>query len=138
MNVASLELCKELYELSLEADWTDTSFYWTPTANVEDGLYYDDYFDGSVDWVLCHSKNIVYLTRSSQKIPGYDLGYLLRKLHGCGYERVNLIVGDRSTVGVTSPTLAIAESGDTPEDAAATLAVELFKRGILTKAGDRE
>lgn len=55
MNVASPELCKELYELS---SW-ETGIWLTPNGNVVD-------HDGGFT--------------SDRDFPAYDLGYLLRKL----------------------------------------------------------
>lgn len=106
MNVASLELCKELYELS----------GWAPPDSDE--IY---------GWDNEQLK--------TKKIVGYeyDLGYLLRKLQplepmlstlGEGWECSALDVG-RWEANVRELT---------PEDAACKLAIELFKQGVLEKA----
>lgn len=138
MNVASLELCKELYELS---GWAQTYFIWMDLQDqepfVSDGKTggirkadgtpgtYQDAFDGGTDW-----------------LPAYDLGYLMRKLQteleagkddytpkdefllDCLYD----IWTCRTTWNKYKNYSAEA---DTPEDCAAKLAIELFKQGIL-------
>lgn len=118
MNVASLELCKELYELS---GWEDSSLYGHHfVSESSSGLTQPD---------IC---------------PAYHLGYLLRKLpyqnhshnlelvprhngswyigYSQGLEPLN--VGDE-------PEYLIFTEADTPENAACKLAIELFKQGIL-------
>lgn len=124
MQVASLELCKELYELSgWECD------YW-------------------YDWN--HGEPTVEDMRLSEfNIPAYDSGFLLRKLPAyvysrnyeqkaylwqrkdadnkyCAWYRVN----DPITYGeeMRSEHGSVA---DTPEDALASLAIELFKQEVL-------
>jgi hypothetical protein len=125
MNVASLELCRELYRLSA---WHD-----------EQPLHPD----------------IIKLVKSGEPqtpIPAYDLGYLLRKLppnwirhelqHHLGIltngeEVVSFVAGYYGHVWFESKTVQVhvhmQQSADTLEDAAAKLAIELFKSGILTK-----
>lgn len=119
MNVASLYLCKELYELS---GW-------------EAGLEQDRY------WVSDTLTHRAYLkTRDVEgaiNIPAYDLGYLLRKLDGHvtltnewaagGWRAIFKKTGDMYE-GPKS-----VEIGDTPEDAVARLTIKLFKQKILTK-----
>jgi hypothetical protein len=101
-DVASLELCRELYELS---GWK--------TFAMERGLAEDRPID-----------------------PAYDLGYLLRKLQRNHVELVGLTTGEWTARAYWHSTeQARAEYADTPEDAAAKLAIELFKQGILTKEG---
>lgn len=110
MNVANLELCKELKELS---GWISGSDFFPVKHSTED------------------------------PIPAYDLGYLLRKLPS--YIKLK---NDRTRFTLrTKPESNqhelplwqamyghdFSERADTPEDAAAKLAVELFKQGILTK-----
>jgi hypothetical protein len=103
-NVASLELCKELYELS---GWR-----------------------GSPQVLSYHSHFLLANEREGTGIPAYDLGYLLRKLPNDDYEFLHGS-GEWYFRGV-SP---YADSGycDTPEDAAAKVAIKLFKQGILQK-----
>lgn len=136
MNVASIDLCRELYELS---GWDDTDRLCCLTCNeiVADEQKIDD-------------------GRTHESIPAYDLGYLLRKLPKFGkYTRGDgLVAKDKTRLTIT-----VADSGtwvatmdsdyeedgwidpsyaDTPEDAAAKLAIELFKQGILTENGGKK
>lgn len=110
MTVASLSLCKELYELS---GWYDTYHYYDADDVVDEKAH-----------ALLMSRN--------QNCPAYDLGYLLRKLPvSTGLDIVN--AGDKwvidPVVGQKSVKSIIA---DTPEDAAAKLAIELHRQGVLT------
>lgn len=124
MNFANIELSKELYELS---GWSDTTYWFN--------------FDGhrAQKWEVGPSTML-------NKPPAYDLGYLLRKLPA-------QIRGENSTGSLVlslMDTRAIFSVGyepdhtehidnypfewsANPEDAAAKLAIELFKKGILTK-----
>lgn len=124
MKTASLELSKELYELS---GWEDTVWDWS-TANGK----------------------LMYRTGSSMfhrdDYPAYDLGYLLRKLENIE-ETIILRYNNPARMGaVALPqwngqyTVATARMQQrdypiaaTPEDAVASLCVALFKQGILTK-----
>lgn len=115
MNVASLELCKELYELS---GWTkpkdDDEWHWESVTTEK--------------WIA----------------PKYDLGYLLRKLPSLpdpefGEEEsyyphvVNLQT--HSMAGYFDEDFSLwgewTATALTPEDAACKLAIELWKQGIL-------
>lgn len=121
MNVASLELCKELYELSGKT-WKDTIARW--------------YVDGG-NFVTTDKLNGLWL-------PAYDSGYLLRKLPTDTNHRWYIQKwGDDKTKSsyaatyqeLTSSSLdeQLIFEADTPEDAAVKLAIELFKQGVLTK-----
>lgn len=101
MNVASLELCRELYELSA---WEGESH---PLHGYED--------------------------EQGKHIPYYTLGYLLRKL-----VNVEVSVFGDPVFGMNQ-VRASDRSGHSsiasiPEDAAAKLAIELFKQGVLTRS----
>lgn len=108
MNVASLELCKELYELS---GWNSgqRAFYTFDEDKMVETNAFDEDLVG--------------------EIRKYDLGYLIRKLppyvqlmtmrNGCDAVLKDL----KNTVAVHA---------DTPEDAACKLAIELFEQGILS------
>lgn len=106
MNVASLELCKELYELS---GWSSQITHNEPTPS-----------SSLVDQVpIC---------------PAYDLGYLLRELpHRARVIRHNPPYTDVDCYLVTWNTSShnYQFSEDTPEDAACKLAIELWKQGVL-------
>jgi hypothetical protein len=127
MSSASLDLCRELYKLS----------GWLGSANVEVGIYNpgDEY-----DWWYDKYANPI--------APRYDLGYLFRKFQEHKLDTVVRWVNGRP---VDKIDLAIKEwhgkyiagwlhlpfgeyfIADSPEDAACKMAIELFKRGILTK-----
>lgn len=104
MNVANLELCKELYELS---GW-EHDYFW-----------YDDV------------KNQPFIDQRMQSIrsisPAYPLGYLLRKL-----PQPNMVgFADGSAYAMAMG--GQHQEADTPEDAACKLAIELFKQGVLKR-----
>jgi hypothetical protein len=113
-EVASLELSKELYELT---EWNDTDY----VHEAED-------YDGKV-W---HVKHRMEVLPPSYNYPAYTLGYLLRKLpphyavwigpSGSGY--AEQIIGPQRLND-------IGEQGDTPENAAAKLCIELIKQGVI-------
>lgn len=138
MNTASLELCKELYELS---GWGDTYMVFR---------YYQDEWNDPIwekyDVVPSDSDNPNWQIED----PAYDLGYLLRKLPhktewgglfvmSCNdgqweasyfnfYE--NWHNHEQYSRRFQEAPSAVA---DTPENAACKLAIELFKQGILPK-----
>lgn len=119
MNVASLNICKELYELS---GWTWTEKCWETRTNQGWNINLRPYADSSQNDGL------------SRYYPAYDLGYLLRKLpvvtevhkysdhFHARYVNVKRLIDE-----------PIEINSGTPEDATAKLAIELFKQGILTK-----
>lgn len=124
MSTASLELCKELYELS---GWEADNVIWGDLLPNEKGF--------------------------KRPIVGYEysLGYLLRKLPSSinlvgkgGLRTLGLNkLGDNTYMadywranakGVELPWYGRLKTGaDTPENAACKLAIELFKQGILTR-----
>src|SRR6187549_1083841 len=116
MNVVSLNLCKELHEIS---GWGGTN----PLASYETGLmwrYGDDYEFMALDYSSW--------SKGNKRIAGmhaYDLGYLLRKLphfelifngmtYWCNYESEDNLQPDTECWGKT------------PEDAACKLCIELI------------
>lgn len=115
-DVASLELCKELYEVSgwFSAELRDS--YYTPVGKRKGHLV----------------KDVSASDKMPLQLPAYTLGYLLRKLpKGCSVFRT-----------VSSDEVWIATAGmkrlddfysgsDTPENAACKLTIELFKQGVL-------
>jgi hypothetical protein len=112
MNDASLELCKELFELS---GWKDTE--------KKQGFYVRS-LDSGLGEIAEHGR-----------IPAYDLGYLLRKLpDGVALRHVKPANDSQSYWAAEYvPHDFFGETANTPEDATAKLAIELFKQGILTK-----
>ena len=128
MNVASLELCKELYELS---GWSKTHMLWHKSANPMRALS---------SWLPTTTEaywSFVKENRGDEvlTIPAYDLGYLLRKLPPEDKKLGYLDLCQDGTNWMArytklSATMMHAKA-DTPEDAAAKLAIELFKQGML-------
>jgi hypothetical protein len=124
MNVASLELCKELYELS---GWnTDLAFWSNETP------------DG---WEV-----VFELHAGDEFFPAYDLGYLLRKLpHEIEvdgvpgyYLRIEAPCrGGNQWMFNYSHMKPIETWNESPEDAACKLAIELFKQGVLSSSDGR-
>lgn len=111
MNVASLELSKELYELS---GWEDVS-----NTHVFYGTH----------WDISKASMTESIGLQNMHLPAYDLGYLLRKLDGFDIQL------NYSNQWRTWNCWADDYDGkaDTPEDAACKLAIELFKQGVLTR-----
>ena len=132
MNVADIELCRELYELS---GWEDTECWWIEKRNGDIKAY-----------TGAERSDYTYTGDNDLELPAYDLGYLLRKLpvknNSLNFELVPRIDGSWY-IGYTvskNPTVEEANKyihaeADTPEDATAKLAIELFNQGILTKEG---
>lgn len=126
MNVASLELCKELYEAS---GWgknqkKDTTELWMVMS------------DGSA-YILSQGGKFKDF---KELIPAYVLGYLLRKLQKTlSAGEYVAVSADNNKQGHWFASISndhsIGDSSyaDTPEDAACLLAIELFKQNILTK-----
>jgi hypothetical protein len=113
MNVANFELCQELYELSGWLTGVDGNCYVSLTGERR-GFEVRPLTDTGNDRVpIC---------------PAYDLGYLLRRLP---IGNVLTSVEDK-WIASSSPEVMTA---DTPEDAAANLAIELIKQGILPRGG---
>lgn len=131
MNVASLENCKRLYELS---GWSKTNFAW-----AEDNYHYPMYRPA---------------TLKTDDTPAYDLGYLIRKLPVNleyvhkekdwvdGSDLPEVKIRGNVYVGFTAQSKATAGYGgmrghfylqyaDTPEDAACLLAIKLFEENLL-------
>lgn len=122
MNVVSIEISKELHELS---GWIGGSWVWARHEKTN---------EYRVQWL--HDIDTGYYW--VQDTTAYDLGYLLRKLPPATYLRkyVNdplfVVAYERSYEAKYN----VYGRGDTPEDAAAKLAIELFKQGVLTRGGD--
>jgi hypothetical protein len=128
MNVANLNNCKALFELS---GWDDTSHVMRHGYN----------FGNEQHMFLAH-KNEKYMPGID--LPAFDSGFLLRKLRENGkYPHLNIEAGlygkwqakyayktDKTTL--TYPGIAHGVA-DTPEDALILLAIQLFKDGILQK-----
>jgi len=112
MNVASLELSKELYELS---GWDDTNLWHADDPEA----------DTSIGFAAMAEPNEHEVYAS---IPAYDLGYLLRKLEGLD---VGIYYTNTWRSWVATAHDNQQGKADTPEDAACKLSIELFKQGVL-------
>lgn len=140
MNVASLELCKELYELSGWGngykDLSELAAYWKAGKFVDNPTIHKY----SPDVLLGEFYGRMLFT-----VPAYHLGYLLSKMQGHDQTivmRWNRDLGGRAgmkawdgkwCIGTFDMPQGDYPIADTPEDAAAKLAIELFKQGILNK-----
>lgn len=129
MNVASLELCKELYELS---GWGKTQNVWAIATGEENK-------DVS-PWLRVG----VGSSSAWEELPAYDAGYLLRKLpasvkikgHPYVLELRPNYSGSAWSALYYDPEKAeapIQVYDNAPEDCLTKLAIQLFKAGILTK-----
>ncbi|SRR5258706_5170776 len=96
MNVASLKLCKDLYELS---GWSDTIENFRESAHL-----------------------------TKDRVPAYDLGYLMRKL-----PRQSHVYQFGANEWLAYAPGSHDHSADTPENAATKLCIELLNQGVLKK-----
>lgn len=122
MNVANLELCKELYELS--------------------GWHTGEWYSGQT-----HANGM----SGTPDVPKYELGYLLRKLpknfktdDTRGSFQFFLMPFREWVAGYAKPEygefyvgrprhIFHNEQANTPEDSVAKLCISLFKQGVLKK-----
>lgn len=134
MQVASLELCKELYGLSL----------WQPVDDLPNDAATDARF-----WLeRTHSQPVVkhQLEAGFNSwqiiVPAYDLGYLLRKLPPELSDEDNRVFLSMNISMMQNWCARYADAAGnrmniekfyapTPENAACKLAIELFKQGVL-------
>jgi hypothetical protein len=138
MNVADLELCKQLHDLSR---WEDAEKCWYKVnrATHKSGEWED--LGGAPEFKALNVEQVPTYNWETRRdtschteyvSPAYDLGYLLRKLQGQKRASVSRLLSRNmwvaSCVGITKNCEAA-----NPEDAAAKLAIELFKQGILTR-----
>ena len=107
MIVTNLARSKELYEIS---GWNDT--FWNYNRSLgRDG-----------DFTLSH-KGSIETREVKERIPAYDLGYILDKLKTWRFIDIE---GRRKE-------LVNIMQADFPEDTAAFYAIKLFKQGWLKK-----
>jgi hypothetical protein len=104
MNVASLDLCKELYELSGRNIGERAWAAW----NDQDKVIEEEGWDERFNWIC----------------PAYDLGYLLRKTN------IGVQPHDQGWRAFFHDDNFVAP---TPEYAVCRLAIQLFEQGILQK-----
>lgn len=122
MNVASLELSKELYELS---GWGETHFVYARSSEYKQ--------------LKVLSSKSANTQDHTTHFPAYDLGYLLRKLprelKNGAYLQMTPSPDEEWEFGYAEygeiPNGNPQASSDTPEDAACSLAIELIKQGVL-------
>jgi hypothetical protein len=118
MNIASLENCQKLFELS---GWDDTDAHWKWHPGYPDKpevFISGEEWPGDA-WTTC---------------VAYDLGYLLR--HAKGMMVSTDPIGERGNamfLHFADNNRIYEEHADTPEDAACLLACKLFETGILKK-----
>lgn len=117
MQVASLGLCKELYELS---GFVGTEFAW----------WIEDKLDPKGEWKIQH---IIHVPNQQYfydwKIPAYTTGYLLRQLPAYTHVWITENGAEAECYFPKQPTATV--HGDTPEDAACKLAIELIKQKAI-------
>lgn len=124
MNVASLELCKELLELSK----------WANSLKDLDNIWgIDSAGNSAIVTGQAYATAVVKIGIPVEVIPAYDLGYLLRKLQTVHITMEHGYNGMQWSFTYRNGTLSgyLFQDADTPEDACAQLAIELFKQGIL-------
>ena len=127
MNVASLDLCKELFELS---GWEDTL-----AEKDQDTYFIWVYSRVGKHMILSLRDGTNKMSDFQEAYPAYDLGYLLRKL--LPETPVKFIEqSDGRTLILWNDEFDTYQEkivyADTPEDAACKLAIELFKQGVLS------
>lgn len=146
METAGQDLCEELYQLS---GWQDSGY----AHCLADGDYA---YVSEGDWThekfpAFHKGGRNTMGMESQ-FPAYPLGYLLRKLPpdlelddtkykltlDCKSAQVwrasyCQAIEHRKGRNLVQNWKYLAAEGNTPEDAACYLAIELFKQGVLTR-----
>lgn len=132
MNVASLELCKELYGLS---GWDSEYLQEYCQSGSKRAVYGAD---SGVGWYAYDKESAeLHHKNAYPRYPAYDLGYLLRKLpHSIpDYFGIDGHIDLYWYEGKWWCDYGTKTHGkaDTPDDATAMLAIELFEQGILTK-----
>lgn len=143
-NVASIDLCKTLHELSgwgLMSNGTATELYWQNQYNPTlEKFRYE-----LVNWeIFQQAAQLNIEVEHGNSIPAYPLGYLLRKLPeeiksrilviSKQYDKYHFGYAERDNYGrYTLDDYYYKHSvyADTPENAACKLAIELFKQGVL-------
>ncbi len=137
MNVASLGLCKELYELS---GWNDTSHTWSMHAKDFDAGLMDGMVIEGMPLEVERIPTVCLRMGQKELAPAYDLGYLMRKLQNvlsASNQRDEFLLDDLYGTWTCRTTWNryknFSYEADTPEDAACKLVIELFKKRILTK-----
>lgn len=110
MNVASLGLSKELFELS---GWDDT--YWVYQNTAIDNLFPREQARG--------------MGFGYANLSAYDLGYLLDKI------KLSILSQSDRELASIFKVLLMAEN---PANSLCKLAIELFKQGVLPQKGKEQ
>ena len=118
MTVATIDLCQTLF---MNSGWIGTN------------LNHFRFHDGKVS---VEARPIsAYI--SARGIPAYDLGFLLRRLPpSTAIRKRSTMSAGKEYSASAAVRSGIAALDRTPEDAAAKLAIELFKRAVLRKQSD--
>ncbi|MDV7992099.1 hypothetical protein [Rhodococcus sp. IEGM 1374] len=140
MKVASRKLSEDLYALSGWgngfADLSELTAYWKAGKFLDNPTIHR----WSPDVLLGE-----FYGRMLYTLPAYDLSYLLRKFQDEGLTvllRWNRDMGGRAAmkqwdkrwcIGTLDMPQGEYPIADTPEDAAAMLAIQLFKNAVLTR-----
>lgn len=114
-NTASLELCKELYELS---GWSDAEHAWSNSMGETR--------------VVCKRFNTGHM---SQICPAFSAGYLLRKLPLYELTNNGLILSADYYDSNNDRFISAYGAPSKLEDILAELCIKMFKKGILPISG---
>lgn len=151
MNVTSLELSKELYEVS---GWQVTNYWWRehlPNHNLNHTVLKEAMISDNLRFKANTEANNRF--REENKFyPAYDLGYLMRKLPArldlkdniswnlTFWKTIKDLEGNTQysadyQAGMSEKMLISKTwlEQDMPENALAVLIIHLFKQGLLTK-----
>jgi hypothetical protein len=133
MQVASLELCKTLYELS---DWELPKYFYKITDNG------GHTWSGIADRGWCENYVPEDNDEKIEYYPAYSLDYLFRKIQEklpkgeyVGLSADNNSEGSWFASISNDHSIGDTAYSDTPENATVKLCIELFKQNILTKEG---
>jgi hypothetical protein len=127
VDVASLELCRELYDLS---DWEETGLAYVSLTTGEQHVIATDYQTPGENWDFDWAYDLSYLLRKlpykvRDQYQAWVFGFKLMPTASTGWK---IWYGEVGTA-----TEMYFKSGDTPEDAAAKLCIELFRQNILKR-----
>jgi hypothetical protein len=129
VTVASLELCRELHDLS---GWDNTDYY--HAREWDKAIKYPER-QVIADWTVIRKYEYAGLGTKLELVCAYDLGYLLRKLPHMDslndhWQMWHAVTGEWGIDWEGDEYIA-----DTPENAATKLCIELFKQGVLKRDG---
>jgi len=120
LHIAKFELCRELYELS---GWTWTDYYYT--------IF--EYRPQDVVVLLGKAKDGLH-------IPAYEIGYLIerlpQKVNGARLVLAGMPMSGRwgcAYLYGLNISFDASQIADTPQDAACSLAIVLWRQGILVR-----